>query len=140
MRQFKYVITLVAAVLGLFLGETLGPAGDLAFDWDMMVPYGLSKYVYYHHYLFLGITVSLFALIASRIFKCTIWAVVGVSLLAGSSRFLLDALRGGEPGVFIESWWFAQYMVPFSVGALAVFGLWFLIIEAIGLGHGKGDT
>ena len=140
MRRFKYVIFFVAAVFGLYLGDTFGPAGDLAFDWDMMIPFGLSKYVYYHHYLILGVTVSLFTLIVSRFFEPAIWPIVGVSMLVGFLRFSLDLLRGGEPRVFAESWWILEYFLPFSLGVLTVFGLWFLIAEALGIESGKPNT
>lgn len=136
----KYAAVLFGALLGLILGEMFGPAAGLGFDWDVMYPRWLSVYVHYHHYLFMGASASLFALIASRFFNSTMWPVLGFALLAGLLRFLADFVRNGESVTLDHVVWFGEFSIPYFIGMLAVFGFWFLINELFGPRFGKEYT
>ncbi len=93
----KYAVVFLGALSGLVIGHIFGPAGDLAMDWDFTYPRWLSEYVYYHHSMFVGNTVSLFALLAAQIVRGSIWSVivfsVFVALIGNLAAFFIPCLR-----------------------------------------------
>jgi len=127
--SYKFSIILIAAFLGLIVGDYLGPLYGLVLHWDMYIPYDVSLYLKIYDVLIFALVLSVFLIIPIKYFRFPIWLVV---VLAYGSIFLSYVVETINYGGFLSFYAFQSLfydLIPISIGIFSVIGLWYFIVE-----------
>lgn len=126
---YKFLTILIAAILGLIVGDYLGPIYRMVSHWDMYIPYDIAIYLKMYDVFIFALTLSVFLILPIKYFRFPIWLVV---LLSYGSIFLSYVVEATYYGYFLSFYPFQKLfwnLVPISIGVFSVIGLWYFIIE-----------
>ena len=126
---YKFLIILIAAILGLMVGDYLGPLNGKTLHWDMLISYDITIYLKMYDVFIYALSVSVFLIIPIKYFRFPIWLVV---VLAYGSIFLSYVIEAINYGYFFSFYAFQKLfwnLIPISIGVFSVIGLWYFIVE-----------
>jgi hypothetical protein len=126
---YKFLIILIAAILGLMVGDYLGPLNRMVRHWDMFIHYDITIYLKMYDVFIYALSVSVFLIIPIKYFRFPIWLVV---VLAYGSIFLCYVIESIYYGYFLNFYAFQNFfwnLIPISIGIFSVVGLWYFIVE-----------
>lgn len=126
---YKFIIILIAAILGLIIGDYLGPLNGLLRHWDMYIPYYVSIYLKMYDVFIFALSLTVFIIIPIKYFRFPVWLVL---VLAFGSIFLCYVIESIYWGYFLSFYAFQKFfynLIPISIGVFSVIGLWYFIVE-----------
>ena len=122
MRFLKVLALFIAASVGLWIGDHIGPVPNL-FDWDMWLEYRISSIVRQKHYFLAGVSVSALVLLCSRALRFHDVAALITVFLFSFLYPVSDLVSVGDPPSlhWLPAIW--AYQAPYFFGFLAVMGI-----------------
>ena len=88
------IFALVLAVgVALYLGDTFGPIGRRPFDWAAQIPYELTSFIYFKHYLILGLFTGIAGSMVKVFLKLPKHMIFAVVFLLGIGFVLSEYFR-----------------------------------------------
>ena len=136
----KYLALLIMLAIALLVGDTFGSIGGRPFDWSAAIPFGLVTYVYFKHYLFLGLLVGFCGVLTLQFLGLTRGGVFLVTTLVGLLYVTLEFVNVGELEFLSILYESARFLPPYLVGFFSVFGAWSFILSWVKPTLTKGDT
>lgn len=126
---YKFIIILIAAILGLIIGDYLGPLNGLVSHWDMLIPYNVTIYLKMYDVFIFALSLTVFLIIPIKYFRFPILLLV---VSAFGSIFLCYVIESINWGYFLSFYAFQKFfynLIPISIGVFSVIGLWYFIVE-----------
>ena len=127
--SYKFIIILIAAILGLIVGDYLGPLNGMGMHWDMLIHYNITIYLKMYDVFIFALSLTVFLIIPIKYFRFPIWLVV---VLAFGSIFLCYVIESIYWGYLLSFYAFQKFfynLIPISIGVFSVIGLWYFIVE-----------
>ena len=137
--NFQIPTLIVVAVLGLLLGDKLGPLPTGVFDWEYGMPWKYVNAIKSYDGILLGGVTTAMTLAAGKLFRASSESVVLIVLVVALLFFLLEPLRAGEPLTIDVLIGRLSVMFPFVIGMFTAFGM-FGLVQRLWDGRSRDET